>query len=304
MPEWNPESEFAKVVSFAGFLYNPKYDIIYSKMNPLQRLAGYSLLYDEMAAVAISSIIDCEPIYFDYKGKKWMIEFWKGQYGIETGGEIGVYNIEPGAQVNKVINNIPDYYPIPAELKGSIIQNRKYTFYKCVPDSEMLTMSFVLHKNGEKILGRGPEKHWWLTGFKWGVMSDPKELSMQLKIQFPDEAMCKAFKGGLKRALYLCLCKSTKTSVSITFACPHYFPQPLGRYALKPVIMENNQNLVTAYNELKSQLKLPNNDPNGFKLSEINKIDGQALYQKMISHYELISQFVTGCQKIYNDNVQ
>ena len=37
-------------------------------------------------------IIDCEPICFMYGGKNWMIELWKGQYGLETGGEIGVYN--------------------------------------------------------------------------------------------------------------------------------------------------------------------------------------------------------------------
>ena len=36
-------------------------------------------------------IIDCEPVRFYYGGKKWLIELWKGQYGMTTGCEIGVY---------------------------------------------------------------------------------------------------------------------------------------------------------------------------------------------------------------------
>ena len=37
-------------------------------------------------------IIDAYPVYFDYQDKTWMIEFWRGQYGINTGAEIGVYH--------------------------------------------------------------------------------------------------------------------------------------------------------------------------------------------------------------------
>ena len=34
-----------------------------------------------------SAIIDCEPIYFSYGGKRWLIELWKGQYALTTGAE-------------------------------------------------------------------------------------------------------------------------------------------------------------------------------------------------------------------------
>lgn len=37
-------------------------------------------------------VFDALPIYFDYAGETWLIEFWKGQYGINTGGEVGVYH--------------------------------------------------------------------------------------------------------------------------------------------------------------------------------------------------------------------
>ena len=36
-------------------------------------------------------VFDALPVYFDYQKKTWLIEFWKGQYGINTGAEIGIY---------------------------------------------------------------------------------------------------------------------------------------------------------------------------------------------------------------------
>ena len=94
---WTPQSVLALAVDAAGFRYDPRQDIIYSKMYPLQRHFGYAYGYDA-AALAMNAIIDCEPIFFDYAGKTWMIELWKGQYGLETGCEIGVYNRAIGAR--------------------------------------------------------------------------------------------------------------------------------------------------------------------------------------------------------------
>ena len=54
--------------------------------------AGWYAYGYDAAALAMNAIIDCEPIFFDYAGKTWLIELWKGQYGLETGCEIGVYN--------------------------------------------------------------------------------------------------------------------------------------------------------------------------------------------------------------------
>src|SRR5690242_20482520 len=87
---WTPTSVLAQAVYLAGFLYDPDQDIIYSRMDALQRNFGYAFGYDA-AALAMNAVIDCEPVFFDYDGKHWMIELWKGQYGLETGCEIGVY---------------------------------------------------------------------------------------------------------------------------------------------------------------------------------------------------------------------
>ncbi|MGN1083756.1 MAG: DUF4474 domain-containing protein [Lachnospiraceae bacterium] len=73
-----------------GFLYDETQDKIYSAMNPWQREVGYCKLYDD-ATLAMNMAIQCEPIYFNYDNRRWLIEFWKGQYGMSTGGEVGIY---------------------------------------------------------------------------------------------------------------------------------------------------------------------------------------------------------------------
>ena len=55
-------------------------------------------------------------------------------------------------------------------------------FYDCAGPGDMLTMSLTLNRDGEPLLTRGPEMHGWLTGFRWGVLSDASELSVDLAI--------------------------------------------------------------------------------------------------------------------------
>ena len=126
-----------------GFAYDYTQDMFYSLMNGWQRSFGYFRLYDE-ASATFSMIIDCEPIYFNYRGMKWMIEFWKGQYGMTTGGEVGVYYTS-GQDLN-----------IPGIFNG--------TFYYCVKDEHRIDMSFALRKNGNLLFTRSAY-HWWITGF-------------------------------------------------------------------------------------------------------------------------------------------
>ena len=53
--------------------------------------ASYNDVYDYMAPVA-AMFIDQVRICFNYEGKDWMIQIWKGQYGMTAGAEIGIYN--------------------------------------------------------------------------------------------------------------------------------------------------------------------------------------------------------------------
>ena len=163
-----------------GFLYDKNNDIICSNMYPWQREVGYCKLYDDTAPF-INMIIDSEPIYFEYDNRRWLIEIWKGQYGMTTGGEIGIYVSET------------DDIDIPGIFSG--------TFFKAVSDEELLNMSFNLKMNGEDLFQRH-DYHWWLTGFDVGVFSSPNNLSMEVMLSFPNSNMKNAFLNGLKRIGY------------------------------------------------------------------------------------------------------
>ena len=243
--KWKPTSDLAKIVYAAGFNYDPDQDIIYSRMYPWQRSFGYAYPYDLAAPVTISAIIDCEPFFFHYKGKDWMIELWKGQYGLETGGEIGVYICQQ-PYLNPILGNRP-HDP----------ENGK--FFDCVGNAKRLTMSFTLNRNGEPLFQRGPEKHWWLTGFKWGVLSKPDELTMDLKITFPNEEMQAAFLGAVTKTGYTDI-KTDSTTVSFVFDKPmtyqsHADPK---NARLIEMVRENDSRIVHTYNAF----DLKNNDPN------------------------------------------
>ena len=72
------DDELDEAINAAGYSYDSKEDIFYSNIDAWQKNMGYCQLYDE-AAAPLGMIIDCEPIHFIYNGKRWLIEFWKGQ---------------------------------------------------------------------------------------------------------------------------------------------------------------------------------------------------------------------------------
>lgn len=160
-----------------GFQYDMQKDMFCSNMHSWQRKMGYGRFYDENAPV-FNMDIDSEPFYFLYDGFYWLIEVWKGQYGMSTGGEVGIYKTtaQPG-------------------------RNPRDLFYESVPDSERLPMSIVLRKNN-RILFERSEYHWWLTGFKLGEFSYRHELCMTVKLTFPNLEMRNAFCEALRENGY------------------------------------------------------------------------------------------------------
>ena len=61
-------------------------------------------------------------------------------------------------------------------------------------------MSFALYHGDELFMTRGPEPHWWLTGFKVLNVGVPLLLDMDMTIKFPTKSMTDAFEQGLKKA--------------------------------------------------------------------------------------------------------
>ncbi|MCX7714248.1 MAG: DUF4474 domain-containing protein [Clostridia bacterium] len=247
---------FEEIIDAADLLYDAKQDIFYYKTDAWQRNMGYCRLYDE-AAAPLGMIVDCEPICFEYGGKRWLIEFWKGQYDLVTGCEIGIYTTdEPDLKISDIFEG---------------------TFYHCAKDEDMLFMSCSLKKKG-KVLFRRQGKSWWLTGFKLGEFSEPSDLTVDFIITLKDAQMKNAFIQGLMDAGYQ---KgeffAAGNRVALTFAQTHT-PQPVTRTKeTDKIIQKKNELLCKMYKEAtKGYDNLPD------KLNAIEK-EAPYLYDKLLN---------------------
>lgn len=160
-----------KMLEPFGFSFDIKEDIVISRNDAWQRDMGYSDIYD-LKAPLFNIVMDAEPIYFKYDKKDYRIEFWKGQYGITTGAEVGIY--------------VRD-------------KNKKF-MYHSINDSEILPIRFELYKKCFLFSRCGCT--WWLTGFSVGEFSRPKDLLLKVSILFPNQSMQVAFVEGLLNAGY------------------------------------------------------------------------------------------------------
>ncbi len=164
------ETKARQILVAAGFDYDPIQDVYFTQLDSWQRNFGFNSVYDT-AAPMVGMIYSTSKIYFTYDDKDWMMEIWKGQYGITAGAEIGFYN--------KPTDRVMEHYD-------------------CVTDEEMLTMAFDFYNMDELVFTRGPEKHWWLTGFKFLHVGIPQFIELDMTIEFPNRKMANAFEKGLK----------------------------------------------------------------------------------------------------------
>lgn len=163
-------NKVTEILNTCGFEYDEKQGIYYSSLEPWQKNFGFNVIYD-MSAPLTGMYYSTERIYFNYNNKDWMIQIWKGQYGITAGAEIGVYN-----KTDKIMQ------------------------YDCASEDEYLEMSFDFYNQDEYVFSRGPEKHWWLTGFKIFNAGVPILIDLDITIKFPTKSMTDAFEEGLKSA--------------------------------------------------------------------------------------------------------
>ena len=228
-PVQSDEEEFNQLLSDAGYLYDPSQGIFYTKMNAWQRKFGFCRLYDE-AAAPFGMIIDSEPVEFEYGGKRWLIQLWKGQYYLNTGCEIGIYYTEE-----------PDL-DIPNLFQG--------TFYHCVDNANRLEMAYTLYRNGTELFHR-KEKHWWVTGFKPGEFSEPWELSVKYRITFKDNGMCNSFIRAMRKLGYQEYeIKTNGITVEFVFDKPHS-TQPMSRTEETDwIIQRNNERVCNRFQEI------------------------------------------------------
>ena len=159
-----------------GFYYDEREDVFSSRRDAWQRKNGYTALFDRAAASA-NMVIDAWPVYFDYAGKTWLVEFWKGQYGINTGGEVGIYHAQ---------EIVPPYFYTAAHFDAA-------------DDLELPEICCRLERKGEKIYDYC-ERHWWLTGFRMGIFSRPADLRLLATLRFEEPQMALALFEGMRNS--------------------------------------------------------------------------------------------------------
>ncbi len=143
---------------------------------------GFGKIYD-LASPYLLLEYDYIRIFFTYEKKDWMLQMWKGQYGmIFYGGEIGIYN-RPHADdgVNE------------------------WTFFNCPAEEDWLKMEMTLYHqdvNGKwnREFTRAYDYYWWCTGFKNGHLRQEEpadELRLTGRITMKDKEMTKLVSDGL-----------------------------------------------------------------------------------------------------------
>ncbi|MBQ7774319.1 MAG: DUF4474 domain-containing protein [Lachnospiraceae bacterium] len=183
-----------------GYLYDPVQDIWGTRLDAPQKLFGYNTFYD-LTAAYFNMVFDYETIYFDYAGRTWLIEMWKGQYGINSGCELGIYYAD------------------------SIVSPEEYstTHFQAVEEKDMLDISLKLNRHNPKShhpsgkCGYRRHKHWWLTIFKMGSFSKPEDLFVNTSIRFKDYHMLNHFLGSFEATLPNTIYKVNGLTVYFTF---------------------------------------------------------------------------------------
>lgn len=189
-----------------GYLYDPEQDIFATRLDAPQKHFGYHTFYD-LAAAYFNMVFDYETIYFDYNGRTWLIEMWKGQYGINAGCELGIY------YADTILS--PDDYD--------------NTHFEVVAPKDMLDISLKLNRHFHKVqkpcdrIAYRKHRHWWLTIFKMGTFAKPEDLFVNTSIRFKDHTMLNRFLDSFEDTLpgtmyklngltvYFTFCKSRRT---------------------------------------------------------------------------------------------
>ena len=151
------------------------YDLlVYGTVHSWQREMGFDLFYDLLSDILPIYNLATRRIKFDYADKEWMIQLWKGNYGLASNGlEIGIYN----------------------RPKGSF-----GSYYFAASDDEMMPLSAKLYHGDKLLLEKGPVTHWWLSAFKLSpVIYLPDSMTMCFSITFPNKTMLAAFTAAVDR---------------------------------------------------------------------------------------------------------
>jgi hypothetical protein len=143
---------------------------------------GFGKIYDFVSPYILLEY-DYIRVFFTYENKDWMLQMWKGQYGLVFyGGEIGIYNKEHSDE------------GVDA-----------WTFFNCPAEEDWLNMEMTLwhedtNGNWNREFTREYDKYWWCTGFKNGHLRQEEpadELRLTGRITLKDSEMTRLVADGL-----------------------------------------------------------------------------------------------------------
>ena len=160
-----------------SYSYSEAGNYFYTDDDPWQRNFGFNRLYD-IGAVFTVMYLDTFHVYYNHNGYDWMVQFWKGQYGLLfLGGEIGLY------------------YKDPAKTTQH---------FNCAEEDMEINMQMSVYRGDEykELFTRPYAPHWWTTAFVPGKLkkfSDRTELTMVAKLEFKSVEEREKFCNALEK---------------------------------------------------------------------------------------------------------
>ncbi|MBR6532099.1 MAG: DUF4474 domain-containing protein [Clostridia bacterium] len=123
-----------------GYYLSLSDGVVYTGIDVWQRELGFNIFYDIFCYLTPFFFhYTTQRVKFNYDGKDWMFQLWKGRYAIANGGEVGIYTRD---------------------------ESKSGTFYDCASDEDMLVMSMDVYHGDTLLFSRPAERHWWVTGFQ------------------------------------------------------------------------------------------------------------------------------------------
>lgn len=157
-----------------GYNYSIYESLVFTPVHVWMRNYGFNLFYDIFSYTTPFFFYNTRRIKFDYAGREWMIQVWKGNYLVSNGAEVGIYNRD---------------------------KIRFGTSYDCAGDEDMMNMSMKLYHGDDLIFERPEQLHWWLTGFKLSrTLYIPNTMTLDFTIEMKDEEMLKAFCNSIDKS--------------------------------------------------------------------------------------------------------
>ena len=161
-----------------SYKYDPEGEFFYvDDINSWQQQFGFNPLYDYAAGFTVM-YYDTVRIYFDYQNRGYLLQLWKGQYGLMfVGSEIGFYEKDDKK---------------PTSTSAAL------NHYECATD-HLLPMEMVCYRadssgNLNPLFKRKYERHWWTTGFVPGVLKNflnRSEIVVEGRVTFDTPEMAK-----------------------------------------------------------------------------------------------------------------